>query len=358
MVELARGAGVVLFTQEALTRGATETLLNVLREQPPWSDLPVLVLVSRESEAETQLGAHLRDQVNATFIERPVGKVTLVRAASMALRARRRQYEVRAYLVSLAVSQEAERQARAVAEEAVRVRDDFLASVAHDLKNPLGAIKGFVQLLERRVHRHGIPEQSSLLEQLGRIDGMVTRATTQIEELLDVALLQAGQQLRLSPATVGMVSLLERVVAESEVLNTGQTITLHTPPAEVLGVWDQRRLETALTNVVGNALKYTGEDGHVWVGLELDGESILISVRDDGIGIPAADLPHVFERFYRAGNAGRIAGTGLGLAGVRQIVDQHGGNIAVQSVEGEGTVVTIRLPLQYGEQGDAVKVAG
>jgi signal transduction histidine kinase len=116
--------------------------------------------------------------------------------------------------------------------------------------------------------------------------------------------------------------------------------------AELAGTWDSARLERVLANLLANALKYSPSGGEVLVEVSRDADWAVLSVADHGIGIPAADLPHIFERFRRASNvAGRIAGSGLGLAGARDIVEQHGGTIFVLSEEGRGSRFVVRLPL-------------
>jgi signal transduction histidine kinase len=127
-------------------------------------------------------------------------------------------------------------------------------------------------------------------------------------------------------------------------------ISVHHDEAALVGSWDPGRLERVVGNLVGNAVKYSpgGGDSDLTLRREerADGQWGTISVRDHGLDIPAADLPHVFERFFRAGNVvGRFDGTGLGLAGVRQVVEQHGGTITVESREGHGTAFTVHLPL-------------
>ena len=122
-------------------------------------------------------------------------------------------------------------------------------------------------------------------------------------------------------------------------------------PPRLLGSWDAVRLERVLSNLVGNAIKYSPDGGPVAIELssEVDGQArgwAVIQVRDQGVGIPSQDRPHVFERFRRGGNVERhIAGTGIGLFGSRQIVEQHGGTIGVESEEGVGSTFTVRLPL-------------
>jgi signal transduction histidine kinase len=122
----------------------------------------------------------------------------------------------------------------------------------------------------------------------------------------------------------------------------------------VVGLWDADRLTRVLENLVANAVKYSPAGSAVVVRVDreeaADGPVAVLSITDHGVGIPANDLPHIFERFRRGGNvAGRIAGSGLGLWGSQRIVAQHGGTIAIDSTEGHGTTVTVRLPLNVRE---------
>ena len=119
-------------------------------------------------------------------------------------------------------------------------------------------------------------------------------------------------------------------------------------------MWDADRLTRVLENLVANAIKYSPAGSVVVVRIDReempDGPVAVLSITDQGVGIPADDLPHIFERFRRGGNvADRIAGSGLGLWGSQRIVAQHGGTIAIDSTEGQGTTVTVRLPLKVGE---------
>jgi signal transduction histidine kinase len=128
------------------------------------------------------------------------------------------------------------------------------------------------------------------------------------------------------------------------------TVQVEADSEPLVGDWDAGRLGRALANLLSNATKYSPDGGEVVVGLAREqgagGAWAVLRVRDRGIGIPAADLPHVFEPFYRAANAvAQAGGAGIGLAGARQIVEQHGGMIDVESRDGEGTTVTVRLPL-------------
>jgi signal transduction histidine kinase len=224
-------------------------------------------------------------------------------------------------------------------------KERFLSAVAHDLRTPLTTIKGRVQMLERRARR-GQFDQDSVAESLRRIDGGVTRMITLINELLDMANMEIGRPFRLSPRSTDLVALAAAAAREYQQVTSECRIEIQAPDAEVVGAWDPDRLDRVLANLLSNALKYSPDGTVVTVEVRRDGDWATLAVRDRGIGIPAADLPHIFDRFHRAGNvAGRIPGTGIGLAAVRQIVEQHGGSITAESVEGQGSCFTVRLPL-------------
>ena len=357
---LDEGIGSLVLTQEALTHDSVPKLLDILEQQAPWSDLPLVVLVSggAPTPASIHLATTIGRLVNATFLERPIRSDMLVGSIQVALRGRRRQYELRDQMIRLGQMEEAERQARAVAEDAVRVRDEFLASVAHDLKNPLGAIKAFAQLLQRQLARSGSPQQANVVHGLARIDAMVTRTVAQLDELLDVARLEADQPLRLDLRSTDLVALAERVTSEYQQTTSMHQLRLKTDLTELEGHWDAPRLDRILGNLLSNAIKYSPNGGEIFVEVQrTDGphpEAVLI-VRDNGIGIPKGDLPQIFERFYRASNAaGRLPGTGIGLNGVRQIVEQHGGTINVASEEGHGSAFTVRLPISVDDDTGAL----
>jgi PAS domain S-box-containing protein len=245
---------------------------------------------------------------------------------------------------------EAEQRARAEAERAVRERDELIALISHDLKNPLTVIQGQAMLLERRLGRGAALEPEQLGHGLTRIHEAASRMTVQIEELLDVALLRAGRALPLDLQPTDLVVLAGRAAQLAQANTERHTLRLVCAEAQLLCPCDGPRVERGLSNLLSNAVKYSPDGGSITVSLghERDdtGAWAVIAVSDSGIGIPAADLPRIFERFHRAANAaGQIHGTGLGLASVQRIVEQHGGSIMVRSVEGEGSTFTLRLPL-------------
>jgi signal transduction histidine kinase len=151
-------------------------------------------------------------------------------------------------------------------------------------------------------------------------------------------------QLDLQPTD--LVALARGSIAEQQAASERHRIVLDAEPAEVVGQWDATRLGRVLGNLLENAVKYSPAGGEVRVEVRREAGWAVVRVADQGLGIPAADLPHIFERFRRAGNVvGQVPGTGLGLAVVRQIVEQLGGSVDVDSQAGLGSTFTVRLPL-------------
>jgi signal transduction histidine kinase len=232
-------------------------------------------------------------------------------------------------------------------------KEAFLDAVAHDLGNPLTTVKGQAQLLRRRAQQ-GRADLTTLEAGLGAIEAATDRATRLISELTDAARLEAQRPLDLRRTAIDLVTLVEASLSESQAAAAGHPLHLESSVHDLVGLWDADRLTRVLENLVANAIKYSPAGSEVAVRVDREetpgGPLAVLSIADQGVGIPAADLPHIFERFRRGGNvAGRIAGSGLGLWGSQRIVAQHGGTIAIDSTEGKGTTVTVRLPLQVND---------
>jgi signal transduction histidine kinase len=151
---------------------------------------------------------------------------------------------------------------------------------------------------------------------------------------------------------VDLVALAGQQMGDKAELSRKHDLTLNTSSPELIGRWDAERLERLLGNLLANAINYSPEGGPIEVGITTDagGCEAIITVRDQGLGIPPDDLPHIFDRFHRGRNVvNRIPGSGIGLTGARQIVEEHGGTIAVESEEGKGTTFTVRLPITAEE---------
>ena len=228
----------------------------------------------------------------------------------------------------------------------LRLRDEFLAAAAHDLKTPLTALKGQLQLIRRRLGDAAAPAVAHSLDEADRAS---QRMADLVNELLDLARVQSGQTIPLEREEVDLVALV-RAVAESAARQAPRhEISVDAKTPSLVGRWDPRRIERALTNLVSNAVKYSPSGGGVVLTTDREqaGEQAwaVIAVRDRGIGIPAADLPQLFTRFRRGSNVKGVDGTGIGLEATRRSIELHGGTIKVDSEEGAGTTMTVRLPL-------------
>ena len=234
------------------------------------------------------------------------------------------------------------------AREAIRTRDEFLASASHDLRTPLMIIQGRARLL--RVAGGAAAGSERLADGLAAIEAAVARMASQIDEFMDVAQLQMGRPLELQVMLTDLARLVRRVVDRHRRASHPLQVSVEAADGELVGLWDASRLERVLDNLLSTAVKYSPNGGEIGVTLTREDDAAaswaVLRVRDRGLGIPAADLPLVFEQFHRAGNVvGRFIGSGIGLAGSRQIVEQHGGTIVVESREGAGSTFTVRLPL-------------
>jgi two-component system OmpR family sensor kinase len=246
---------------------------------------------------------------------------------------------------------ERERAARAQAEAAVRLRNDFLTVAAHDLRTPLTNMLGRLQLIGARLHRAdgGALDPDWLRGQLDSAAASTQRLLGTVNELGDMARLQAGEALELDRAPVDLGALVRAAVEDVAVVGGSQglatvPIEIDAPGAPVIVESDEGRLRRVLQNVLGNAVKYSPTGTPVRVEVRRRDGLAVVAVRDRGVGIPAAELPRIFERYYRASTARGMAGSGIGLSGAQAIVAQHGGTITIESVVGAGTTVTVTLP--------------
>lgn len=235
------------------------------------------------------------------------------------------------------------------AQRAIQLRDDFLSSASHDLKNPLTVIKGGADILHRRAKESTDAEVQRSLPTLARISQAATKMVRLINEILDLAQLKAGHQLELDCAPTDLVTLTRAIVADFGT-HSGHTMTIETSDEQLTGEWDAARIERVIGNLLNNAVKYSPAGSQIGVCIARETSAgqawAVLSVKDHGIGIPHDELPRVFDRFYRGRNVvGRIQGTGIGLAGVRQIVEQHRGRVSIASTQDEGTTITVRIPL-------------
>jgi signal transduction histidine kinase len=240
---------------------------------------------------------------------------------------------------------EGERRARSEAEAAVQVRDTFLTTAAHELKTPLTVLLGNVQLLQRRLMRDGTLQEREA-RQLRVVGEQALRLNQLISSMLDISRLET-RQLTINKAPLDLATLVQRVVDDVRPTLSIHKLQVLLPSEPVLILGDDMRLEQVLHNLLSNAVKYSPLGGQIGVTLECRNGMACVAVADQGIGIPAENLPNLFQRFYRADNVDprQITGVGIGLFVVRAIVELHDGHVDVASTSGQGSTFTICVPL-------------
>jgi signal transduction histidine kinase len=229
-------------------------------------------------------------------------------------------------------------------QEVDAAKTEFLSTVSHELRTPLTSVSGYLEVL---VEQEAGPLNITQERMLAVIDRNVERLRQLIEDLLLVSNIEAGRlSITADVLDLGQVARAACTAVQPAAEKAGVVVTcIADEPITLRG--DLEYLDRVVFNVLSNAVKFTQSGGTVTVTARTSGADAVLTVQDTGIGIPADDLPHLFTRFFRAGNAVRqtIPGTGLGLAIVSSIVERHGGTVTVDSEEGVGTTVTIRLPI-------------
>jgi signal transduction histidine kinase/CheY-like chemotaxis protein len=322
------GAAVAVLAEEALHPWTVHALLGALGRQGPWSDLPLIVFTRGQSSSESVLEA-LGPLGNATLLERPVRVSTLISAVKAGMRARRRQYEVRDLL---------QRQA-----EADRRKDEFLAMLGHELRNPLAAIRNAIWILDEA----GSTEYQDV-RQRQVIERQTHHLVRMVDDLLDVSRVTLGK-IGLHVQTVDLQNVVERCLSELGMRRLAEThelsVTVKTEPTFVQG--DPVRLEQVVCNLLHNAIKYTPRGGSIVVKLGPEDGQAVVRVCDTGLGISKEMLTRIFEPFTQVESARKRSegGLGLGLPLVRSLVELHGGTVEAHS-EGRdhGSEFVVRLP--------------
>lgn len=335
--ELARGAGAVVVAEESLRLGVAQSVLaRAVERQPPWSDLPLLVLAHPGANS-LELGEAIATLGNVTLLERPLRVAALVSTVRMMLRARRRQYEIRQHL------QELER-ARDTEATAAQRKDEFLAMLAHELRNPLAPVRNALHLLELD---DADPERRAGLHRM--IDRQVEHMVRLVDDLLEASRLSRGMiSLHRQPLDLGAALRLAVDAVRPLAEDGGYRIDTDIPGAEMPMSGDPVRLTQVFGNLLNNALRYGSAGNSIRVGLRDDAGCAVATVEDNGAGIDRELLPHVFELFTQGQRkaSGLQEGLGIGLALVRTLVELHGGTVTAHSEgPGCGARFEVRLPL-------------
>ncbi|MDQ1510019.1 MAG: two-component system, OmpR family, sensor histidine kinase SenX3 [Actinomycetota bacterium] len=224
------------------------------------------------------------------------------------------------------------------------VRRDFVANVSHELKTPIGALGLLAETM-------AATDDPSVIQQLAdRVVREADRLSRIVDDLLDLSTIEAQESPSRAPIPVGLLvsETIDLVQAAADLADVPIRVSPEPPEIEI--ACDRRQMRSALMNLLDNAIKYSGPRQPVEIGAHLVGDRIALVVRDHGIGIPTRDLERIFERFYRVDRARSrdTGGTGLGLAIVRHVAQAHGGDVTVDSREGEGSTFTIQVPISNG----------
>lgn len=231
---------------------------------------------------------------------------------------------------------------------AAALKDELMSTVSHELRTPLSAILGFSELLKARDY-----EKAERDEYLDTIHQQATRLSRLISDFLDITRLEQAEE-ALHLRKVELRSLLQQQVDLFEGQSQEHPVHLEAPD-DLIAEVDEDHLRRAVANLISNAIKYSPDGGEVRVEAVRRNGDVVVAVRDHGIGIPPADQRRVFDRFYRVDSTKtrKIGGTGLGLALVREIARAHGGEVGVESVEGQGSRFWLQVPVRHAELGEA-----
>lgn len=225
------------------------------------------------------------------------------------------------------------------AQEAIRMRDEFLSIASHELKTPMTSIL----LLLQSINRRGAGQRELSTALIAQLERQFKRLSGLVDQLLDVSRIQLGKltpQVAEMDLTATAREVLQRF--QEELSRSGSSLDLDAPESVIIRA-DPVQIEQVITHLISNAVKF-GQGKKLEVRIEKDGSDALLSVRDHGIGIPSRDQKRIFDRFERAVSSQHFGGLGLGLYITRQILEQHGGSIAIESRHGEGSKFTVRLP--------------
>ena len=278
--------------------------------------------------------------MGVTALRDPSGALGGFGTVTRDLTERRRAEEERVRLLLL---EQAARVRAEAAEASLEARNQFVATAAHELKTPMASLRGAAQLLLRQLDRGSGPDPQRLRRALQVVDGQLGRLARRVDQLLDVARLEAG---RLVPhrARADRAALAARAAARAQA-RTGRHALRVAAPGPVWAEVDPGRLEQVLANLLDNAIAYSPDGGPIDVELVRPGPGTArLAVRDRGLGIPPERRARVFERFYRAHAGEHLSGLGLGLHLSRAIVAQHGGAIRAEFPEDGGTRFVVTLP--------------
>jgi signal transduction histidine kinase len=338
--ELRAGAAAILIPEEVLAPDGLAVLHRILAEQPAWSDLPVLVL-TRPGADSVELSEALRALGNVTVLECPLRIPTLLSAVRTALRARDRQYQIRGHLAERARAEVSLRQAD-------QRKDEFLATLGHELRNPLAPLLAGLQLLKMAQR-----DDAAAGRAIAVMERQIRHLIRLVDDLLEVSRITTGHiDVRREPVDLSFI-IRSAVDTSRPAIEFGRhELRLHLPQEPVTVSGDPVRLTQVFANILTNAAKYTNPGGRITVMMFRDGGRARVAVRDNGIGIPPDRLSAVFDMFTQVDRSSRRlqGGLGIGLTLVRSLVEMHGGQVSAKSDgPGTGSEFIVELPALPGD---------
>ncbi len=336
-VRMSKDFGAVLLAEEALDIKSLPLFRKQLESQEPWSDAPIVIMTTggETTLASLRIAKEFSPAGNVTLLERPFRPITLVSAVQVALRSRKRQFQVKELLRAQ--------------QEATQVRDEFISIASHELKTPLTSLKLQTQLNQRMMKReNGEIPRDRVNKLVENTDRQVDRLSRLVEDMLDVSRINTGK-LALQKTEVDLAELVSEIVERlTPQLSAARCTVSLTLENGVKGSWDRFRIEQVIINLVTNAIRYAAEKPiHVSVS-QTDGIATLV-VRDEGCGIAPENRERIFQRFERILSSHGIDGLGLGLYICKQIVEAHGGSIRVDDKQIKGACFVVELPMKAEE---------
>jgi signal transduction histidine kinase len=340
LAELARGAAALVVPEELLGAPWHTELAQLLDAQPPWSDLPVLVLTHAGANSAMARTA-METLGNVTLLERPLRLSTLLSAVRSAIRARQRQYQIRGHL-------EERQRAEAALREADRRKDEFIATLGHELRNPLAPMMSGVRLLQM-LQARGLRAEHVVQ----MMDRQLTHMVRLVDDLLEVSRITRGL-VDVRRDHLDLVKVLQDAVESSreaiDAASHALTVDLPDTPLPVTG--DAVRLVQVFTNLLMNAVKYTNAGGRIVLRADTAAGRVRVTVQDNGIGLSPMHETAIFDMFVQVDRSGRRSqgGLGIGLTLVRSLVVLHGGHVEAHSAgPDQGSQFVVDLPLSTAD---------
>lgn len=336
IANIEQGAGLLLVAEEAIANGKNPKLIKALSDQPQWSDLPVLVLTRQGADSPTVMKA-LHTLGNVSLLERPIRVATLVSAIRAALRARQKQYQIRDHIVE-------REKAASLLRETDRRKDEFLATLAHELRNPMAPISNSIHVL-----RLTSAENPGVIRVCEMLERQVNHMVRLVDDLLDVSRITRGK-IELRKELVELTAVIRSAVETSEPLISarGHKLALDIPPGSITLNADLVRLSQVFGNLLNNAAKYMNDGGDILLSARRAEDQVIVSIKDTGLGIPPEMLTGIFDMFTQVDRAFGVSqgGLGIGLTLVKSLVQMHGGSVEARS-EGAnmGSEFVVTLPL-------------